>query len=73
MDQVLSGLCFSWWYIDDMITFRKTPLEHVKHLQAIFEQLLWKGLYLQHDKCKVFYDRQAYLGHMIILPNLWVQ
>ena len=37
MDQVLSGLPFVWCYIDDVIIFSRTPQEHVRHLQVIFE------------------------------------
>ena len=42
MDQVLFGLPYAWYYIDDMIIFNKTPQEHVRHLQIVFERLrLW--------------------------------
>ena len=36
MDQILSGLSFARYYIDDVIIFNKTPHEHIKHLQAVF-------------------------------------
>ena len=39
MDQILSGLPFAWCYIDNVIICTKTPQEHVRHVQAIFEQL----------------------------------
>jgi hypothetical protein len=73
MDQVLSGLPFARCYIDDVIIFSKTPQEHVRHLQAVFERLRWWGLRLHHGKCKFFHDRLAYLGHMIIPGGLGVQ
>ena len=40
MDQVLSGLPFARCYIDDVIIFSKTPQEHVRHLQAVFANML---------------------------------
>jgi hypothetical protein len=73
MDQVLSGLPFARCYIDDVIIFSKTPQEHVRHLQAVFEWLRRWGLCLHHGKCKFFHDRLAYLGHMIIPGGLSVQ
>jgi hypothetical protein len=54
MDHVLSGLPFARCYIDDVIIFNKTPQEHVKHLQAVFERLRRWGLRLHHGKCKFF-------------------
>jgi len=39
MDQVLAGLPFAECYIDDVIIFSSSPQDHVKHLQATFEQL----------------------------------
>ena len=56
MDQFFSGLSFVWCYIDDVIIFKKTPQEHVKHLQAVFERLWRWALRLHHGKCKFFHD-----------------
>ena len=39
MDQILTGLSFAQCYIDDVIIFSKTPYEHIRHLQAVFERL----------------------------------
>lgn len=47
--------------------------EHVKYLQAIFEQLQKLGLRLHHGKYKFFYDRLPYLGHMIVSRGFGVQ
>ena len=66
MDQVLSGLSFTWCYIDDVIILSKTPHEHVRHLQAVFERLRRQEFRLHHGKYKFFHDQLAYLGHMII-------
>nr|PNR33690.1 hypothetical protein PHYPA_023506 [Physcomitrium patens] len=44
---------------------------HVKHLQAVFEKLRQWGLRLHHGKCKFFYDRLPYLGHMIVFRGSW--
>jgi hypothetical protein len=73
MDQVLFGLPFARYSIDDVIIFSKTSQELVKHLQAIFEQLRQWGLHLYHGKCKFFHDQLAYLGPMIIPEGLGVQ
>ena len=73
MDQVFFGLPFARCYIDDVIIFNKTPQEHVKHFQAVFERLRRWKLRLHHGKCKFFHDRLGYLGHMIIPGGLRVQ
>ena len=56
MDQVLKGLPFAWCYIDDVIIFSDLPLEHVRHLQQVFERLRAWRLRLYHGKCKFFHD-----------------
>ena len=73
MDHVLSDLPFAWCYIDDMIIFSKTPHDHVKHLQTVFECLQWWELRLHHGNSKFFHDQLAYLSHMIIPRGLGVQ
>ena len=65
MDQVLSRLPFTRYYIGDVIIFNKTPQKHVRHVQTVFERLRRWGLRLHHGKCKYFNDQLAYLGHMI--------
>ena len=73
MDRVLASLPFARCYIDDVIIFSSSPREHVRHLQAMFEQLRQWGLRLHHGKCKFFYNRLPYLGHMIFPGGLGVQ
>ena len=73
MDQVLSSLAFAWCYIGDMIISSTTPQEHVRHLEAVFERLQRWGLCLHHSKCKLFHDRLAYLGYMIVPGGFGVQ
>nr|PNR33672.1 hypothetical protein PHYPA_023488 [Physcomitrium patens] len=40
-------------------------------LGAVFEKLRQWGLRLHHGKCKFFYDRLPYLGHMIVFRGTW--
>ena len=56
-----------------MIILSKIQHEHVRHLQAIFEELWRWGLRLHNGKCKFFHDCLAYLGHMIIPKSLRMQ
>lgn len=73
MDRVLADLPFAKCYIDDVIIFSKTPHEHVRHLQAVFERLQQWGLRLHHGKCKFFHNQLPHLGHMIVPRGLGVQ
>jgi hypothetical protein len=72
MDRVLSMLDFAKCYIDDIIVFSMNCKEHRRHMQEVFARLELHGLKLHPRKCKFYYDRIEYLGHMIIPGGLGV-
>ena len=51
--------------MDDIIVFSKTPEEHLKRLQGVFEKLAKVGLKLKPSKCEFFKSKTTYLGHIV--------
>ena len=64
--EVLKGLShFAIAYLDDIIIFRQTGEEHLKHLEIIFGRLKEAGLKLKRSKCSFMKLHLEYLGHLI--------
>ena len=56
---------FAIGYLDDIIIFSKNELDHLKHLEAIFQALRQAGLKLKRSKCQFFKSEIQYLGHIV--------
>ena len=56
---------FAMAYLDDIIIFSRTPEEHLKHIEIIFQKLKAAGLKLKESKCDFFKSEIHYLGHLI--------
>ena len=56
---------FAMAYLDDIIIFSRTPEEHLKHIEIIFQKLKAAGLKLKESKCDFFKSKIHYLGHLI--------
>ena len=52
-------------FLDDVLTFSKTPEEHLEHLEKVFRVLRKAGLRLKPKKCTLFRTEVRYLGHVI--------
>jgi transposase InsO family protein len=65
MDRVLSGLPFSFCYLDDIIVASKEREPHLHHLQLLFERLDAAGLVVNPDKCTLAVNEIDFLGHKI--------
>ena len=66
ISMVLQGCSdFAMAYLDDIITFRKNKVEHLEHIEIIFQKLKEAGLQLKESKCDFFKKEIHYLGHLI--------
>ena len=52
-------------FLDDVLTFSKTPEEHLEHLEKVFRVLRKAGLRPKPKKCNLFRTEIHYLGHVI--------
>src|SRR6185295_16510235 len=76
MDQVFYDVTWKFVlvYMDDIIIYSRTLIEHYHHLERVFQLLLDAGLKLNLDKCDFFKKQILFLGHLVsgegIKPNL---
>ena len=52
-------------YLDDVIVFSETLIDHINHLKAVFDHLRKAGLMLNPKKCRIMCDEAEYLGHIV--------
>lgn len=52
-------------YIDDILVFSKTFLEHINHLNQLLEAIMKEGFRLKFTKCLFAANSVKYLGHII--------
>jgi hypothetical protein len=55
----------SLWFIDDILIYSNTPMEHEEHRRSALERLRREQLYAKLEKCEFFPDRVSFLGHVI--------
>ena len=62
-----TSLCvyFNKWFCIKQFIFSRTPEEHLKHIEIIFQKLKVAGLKLKEAKCDFFKSEIHYLGHLI--------
>lgn len=52
-------------FLDDIIVFSKTEVEHHQRLEALFKRLEEYGFHLREEKCSVLQREIKYLGHIV--------
>ena len=57
-------------YLDDCIIFSKTPEEHIKRLQQVFQRFREANLKINPTKCAFFQTKVQFLGHVISKDGL---
>ena len=65
VNEVLSGLTFTFRYLDDILIFSPDMETHLKHLRILFERLQKADLKLKEVKCNFLKMHIQYLGHIM--------
>ena len=52
-------------FIDDILVYSGSSEEHSKHLRIVLQTLRERQLYAKLSKCQFWFDRVAFLGHVI--------
>lgn len=63
--QVLRGLDFVFYYIDDILVASKNLEEHSNHLRQVFQRLREYNLCINPSKCEFATSTIKFLGHQI--------
>ena len=56
---------FAMGYLDDIYIFINNEIEHLQHIEEIFNRLERFGLKMKSGKCDFFKRHIQYLGHLI--------
>ena len=65
MNRVFKGLDFVLVYLDDILVFSKSELEHEQHLRVVLELLRTEKLYAKMSKCSFCASSVEFLGHVV--------
>ena len=65
MTGILKDFPFVIAYLDDILIFSKTPLEHLSNIRMVCEKLKSANLSMKKSKCSFFSKEIQYLGHII--------
>ena len=65
MDQVLRGLDFAFYYMDDLLVVSSSPEEHARHIRLVLERLAEYGLTINPNKYVWGAPSLEFLGHRI--------
>lgn len=65
MNQVISGLEGCAVYLDDVVVYSDTWLEHLSRLRALFDRLVGANLTVNLSKCEFAKATVIYLGKVV--------
>ncbi|XP_038902394.1 uncharacterized mitochondrial protein AtMg00860-like [Benincasa hispida] len=52
-------------FIDDILVYSKTDVEHEEHLQKVLETLRANKLYAKFSKCEFWLRQVSFIGHVV--------
>ncbi|KZV45101.1 hypothetical protein F511_10132 [Dorcoceras hygrometricum] len=59
-------------FIDDILVYSKTPMQHKENLRLVLQTLRDSQLYAKFSKCEFWLDRVVFLGHVISAAGISV-
>ena len=65
MTGILRDFPFTIAYLDDIIIFRRTPQEHLSHIQIVFKEFKSANLSMKKSKCSFFSKEVQYFGNIL--------
>ena len=65
MDVILSGIIFTFAYLDNILVASSRAEEHRQHLRELFKLLSSHGISLNRKKCTSGQSSVKYLGHQV--------
>ena len=73
MKRVMRGLVGKWvlMYLDDIIVYAPTVMEHFRLMKEIFSRLKTAGLKLNPMKCQLFCQETTFLGHVVSKDGIY--
>lgn len=70
MDEILKGLEFMFYYLDDILIFSTSAEEHEKHLRILFKCLDNQGLTINPSKSQLGQSSVQFLGYIVSTKGL---
>ena len=65
IDEAIHGLDFVYAYIDDLLIASSSELEHIHHLDLLFQHLSHYGIVINPTKCTFSVSSLDFLGHHV--------
>ena len=59
-------------FIDDILVYSRSELEHERHLGLVLQTLRQHQLYAKFDKCEFWLSRVGFLGHVVFADGIYV-
>ena len=59
-------------FIDDILVYSRSELEHERHLGLVLQTLRRHQLYAKFNKCEFWLSRVGFLGHVVFADGIYV-
>ena len=59
-------------FIDDILVYSRSELEHERHLGLVLQTLRQYQLYVKFSKCEFWLSRVGFLGHVVSVDGIYV-
>ena len=59
-------------FIDDILVYSRSELEHERHLDSVLQTLRHYQLYAKFDKCEFWLSRVGFLEHVVSADGIYV-